>query len=175
MSDDKSTKLVQIKDVAEHFDVSVQTVRTWVREKKIPFIKLGNVYRFRLKDIEESLLSDTQSQNEEDAEEPMTESQIQSGISRVNSLGMLWYRRAEQRKKIREIIEQRPFKQRVITHLYTGIPIKLSIDEIAEVFQLEVAKLKELLAQQSILLHPRYFTEELHNALMEELEKTDED
>lgn len=175
MSDDKSTKLVQIKDVAEHFDVSVQTVRTWVREKKIPFLKLGNVYRFRLKDIEESLLSDTQSQNVEEDKEPMTESQIQSGISRVNSLGMLWYRRAEQRKKIREIIEQRPFKQRVITHLYTGIPIKLSIDEIAEVFKLEVAQLRELLAQQSILLHPRYFTEELHNALMEELEKIDKE
>lgn len=175
MSDDQSSKLVQFKEVAEHFDVSVLTVRNWVREKKIPFIKLGKVYRFRIKDIEESLLSDTQSQSEDDDEEPMSESQIQSGISRVNSLGMLWFRRAEYRKQIREIIGQRPFRQRVITHLYTGIPIKLSVEEIAEVFQLKVDELKEVLALQAILLHPRYFSEELHNALMEEFEKIEKE
>ncbi len=167
MSDDQSSKLVQFKEVAEHFDVSVQTVRKWVRDKKIPFLKLGNVYRFRIKDIEESLLSETQSHLEEDDEEAMTESQIQSGISRVNSLGMLWYRRSEHRKQIREIIGQRPFRQKIITHLYTGIPIKLSVEEIAEVFQLEVDELREVLARQSILLHPRYFTEDLQSALME--------
>ena len=105
----------------------------------------------------------------------MTESQIQSGISRVNSLGVLWYRRIEHRKQIREIIGQRPFRQKVITHLFTGIPVKLSVEEIAEVFQLEVAELRELLARQSILLHPRFFTEELHNALTEELEKIDKE
>ena len=175
MNEESSSKLVQFKEVAEHFDVSVQTVRNWVREKKIPFIKLGNVYRFRVKDIEESLLSDTQSQSDEDDEEPMTESQIQSGISRVNSLGMLWYRRAEYRKQIREIIGKRPFRQRVITHLFTGIPIKLSVEEIAEVFQLKVDELREVLALQAILLHPRYFSEELHNALMEEFEKIDKE
>lgn len=171
MPEDQSSKLVQFKEVAEHFDVSVQTVRNWVREKKIPFIKLGNVYRFRVKDIEESLLSESQSQIEEGDEEQMTESQIESGIDRVYSLGLLWFRRSEHRKQIREIIEKRPFKQRLITHLYTGIPIKLSIDEIAEIFQLEVNELREVLARQSILLHPRYFTEELRNSLMEELEK----
>ena len=175
MSEESSVKLVQFKEVAEHFDVSVLTVRNWVREKKIPFIKLGKVYRFRIKDIEESLLSDAHSQNDESNEESMTESQIQSCISRVNSLGMLWYRRSEHRKQIREIIGQRPFRQRVITHLYTGIPIKLSVEEIAEVFQLEVAELSELLARQSILLHPRFFTEDLHNALMEELDKIDKE
>jgi excisionase family DNA binding protein len=171
MPEDQSSKLVQFKEVAEHFDVSVQTVRNWVREKKIPFIKLGNVYRFRVKDIEESLLSDNQSQIEEGDEEELTESQIESGISRVYSLGMLWYRRSEHRKQIREIIERRPFKQRVITHLYTGIPIKLTEEEIAEVFQLEVNELREVLARQSILLHPRNFSEELRYSLMEELDK----
>lgn len=175
MNEESLGKLVQFKEVAEHFDVSVLTVRNWVREKKIPFIKLGKVYRFRIKDIEGSLLSNAQSQNEELNEESMTESQIQSGISRVNSLGMLWYRRTEHRKQIREIIGQRPFRQKVITHLFTGIPIKLSVEEIAEVFQLEVAELRELLARQSILLHPRFFTEELHNALLEELEKIDKE
>ncbi len=171
MPEDQSSKLVQFKEVAEHFDVSVQTVRNWVREKKIPFIKLGTVYRFRVKDIEDSLLSYSQSQIEESDEEEMTESQIESGISRVYSLGMLWYRRSEHRKQIKEIIEKRPFKQRVITHLYTGIPIKLTEEEIAEVFQLEVNELREVLARQSILLHPRNFSEELRNSLMEELDK----
>ena len=173
MNEESSSKFVQFKEVAEHFDVSVQTVRNWVREKKIPFIKLGNVYRFRVKDIEESLLSDSQSQSqiEEIDEEAMTESQIESGIDRVYSLGMLWFRRSEHRKQITEIIDKRPFKQRVITHLYTGIPIKLTEEEIAEVFQLEVNELREVLARQSILLHPRNFTEELRKSLMEELDK----
>ncbi len=105
----------------------------------------------------------------------MTESEIESGITRVWSLGMLWYRRSEHRKKIREIIEKRPFKQRVITHLFTGIPIKLTEEEIAEVFQIELNELREVLARQSIILHPRYFTEELRNSLMEELEKVDKE
>lgn len=178
MSNESPDKLVQFKEVAEHFDVSVQTVRTWVRDKKIPFMKLGNVYRFRLSDIEESLLIGSKSQNsdeveEDDDEDEITESQIESGIAAVNSIGMLFYRRPDCRKQIREIIEKRPFNQKVIIHLYTGIPLKLSIDEIARAFQLSITDLREIFAYQTILKHPRYFTEDLHNALMEEFKKID--
>ena len=49
---------VPITDVAEHFSVSVSTVRTWVRNKRIPrdtFIKLGNTYRFQLSAVAKAL------------------------------------------------------------------------------------------------------------------------
>ena len=46
------SKLVQFKDVAEHFDVSVATVRNWVKDKRIPFAKIGSVYRFKIEEIE---------------------------------------------------------------------------------------------------------------------------
>ena len=46
---------VAIGDVAKHFGVSVSTVRTWIRNDAIPFLKLGGVYRFRLSSIEEEL------------------------------------------------------------------------------------------------------------------------
>ena len=166
---DTPTKLVQFKDVAEHFDVSVQTVRTWVRENKIPFQKIGKVYRFKISDIENTLSN--KYFEEEDADEEMSEEQIQSGMNRVRGLGMLWYRRAEYRKQISTIIKNRPFRQRVISHLFTGIPTRLTVEEIASVFQVEVEEMRKIISMQQIILHPAYFSVELHNALMEEYDK----
>jgi excisionase family DNA binding protein len=166
---DTPSKLVQFKDVAEHFDVSVQTVRTWVREKKIPFQQIGKVYRFKISDIENALSN--KHVEEDDDEEEMSEEQIQSGMNRVRGLGMLWYRRAEYRKQISTIIKNRPFRQRVISHLFTGIPVRLTVEEIALVFQVEVEEMKKIISMQHIMLHPRYFSEELQNALMEEYDK----
>jgi excisionase family DNA binding protein len=51
---------VPVDDVAEHFSVSVTTIRAWVKSGQIPsdtYIKLGNTYRFRLGAIEQALLS----------------------------------------------------------------------------------------------------------------------
>ena len=166
---DTPSKLVQFKDVAEHFDVSVQTVRTWVRENKIPFQKIGKVYRFKISDIE-SALSNKQVE-EEDSDEEMSEEQIQSGMNRVRGLGMLWYRRAEYRKQISTIIKNRPFRQRVISHLFTGIPVRLTVEEIASVFEVEVEEMRKIISMQRIMLHPAYFSVELYEALMEEYDK----
>ena len=165
---DTPTKLVQFKDVAEHFDVSVQTVRTWVRENKIPFQQIGKVYRFKISDIENAL---SNKHVEDDDEEEMSEEQIQSGMNRVRGLGMLWYRRAEYRKQISTLIKNRPFRQRVISHLFTGIPIRLTVEEIGSVFQVEVEEIRKIISMQQIILHPAYFSVELHNALMEEYDK----
>ena len=165
---DTPTKLVQFKDVAEHFDVSVQTVRTWVRENKIPFQQIGKVYRFKISDIENAL---SNKHVEDDDEEEMSEEQIQSGMNRVRGLGMLWYRRAEYRKQISTLIKNRPFRQRVISQLFTGIPIRLTVEEIGSVFQVEVEEMRKLISMQHIMLHPSYFSVELHNALMEEYDK----
>ena len=51
-------KYVTTEELAAHFAVSVQTVRGWVRSKKLPagtYIKVGNTYRFDLQDIETTL------------------------------------------------------------------------------------------------------------------------
>lgn len=50
---------VQIEDVAKYFAVSVSTVRSWVRLGYIPedtYLKIGNTYRFKIKDVEECLV-----------------------------------------------------------------------------------------------------------------------
>lgn len=41
-----------IEQAAAHYQVSVSTVRTWIRTNLIPFLKLGGVYRLKLADIE---------------------------------------------------------------------------------------------------------------------------
>jgi excisionase family DNA binding protein len=51
---------IPIEDVAEHFAVSVATIRTWIRKGHISsgtFIKAGSTYRFRLSDVIDTLLS----------------------------------------------------------------------------------------------------------------------
>ena len=52
------TPYVNIGTVADYFQVSVSTIRKWVHSGEIPtntYIKVGEVYRFRLKDIEAAL------------------------------------------------------------------------------------------------------------------------
>lgn len=49
---------VTINEVAKYFNVSVSTVRGWIRGGYIPtstYLKLGNTYRFRLNEIEAAL------------------------------------------------------------------------------------------------------------------------
>ena len=51
---------VPIEVLAEHFSVSVTTIRLWIRKGHIPrsaFIKAGNTYRFKLSDVTSALLS----------------------------------------------------------------------------------------------------------------------
>lgn len=44
--------LVTAQEVAKHFDVTVETVNRWVREKRVPYIKPSRkVIRFRLDDV----------------------------------------------------------------------------------------------------------------------------
>ena len=50
---------VEIEQVAEHFKVSVSTIRTWIRNGQIPrdgcFIKIGKTYRFKLSEVDKSV------------------------------------------------------------------------------------------------------------------------
>jgi len=56
--DTEDTPYVPINKVADYFQVSVSTVRKWVNNDYIPddtYIKVGEVYRFRLNDVESAL------------------------------------------------------------------------------------------------------------------------
>jgi predicted site-specific integrase-resolvase len=51
-------KLVPIDVLAEHFVVSVSTIRMWVRRGYIPkdtYLKIGNTYRFNLSKVIDAL------------------------------------------------------------------------------------------------------------------------
>ena len=49
-------KPVTARDVAEHFGVTVETVNRWVRERRIPHIRISRrVVRFDLVDVEHVL------------------------------------------------------------------------------------------------------------------------
>lgn len=53
---------VTIRDVAGHFNVSVSTIRNWVRAGTIPadtYIKVGDTYRFSLSRVEDALIHGT--------------------------------------------------------------------------------------------------------------------
>ena len=58
----EDTPYVNIGKVADYFQVSVSTIRKWVTNKSIPedtYIKVGEVYRFRLDDVEAALTHNT--------------------------------------------------------------------------------------------------------------------
>ena len=58
MTDQK--QYVQIAEVARHFSVSISTIRAWLRKGLIPrntYIKVGDTYRFDLKDVDNPLRS----------------------------------------------------------------------------------------------------------------------
>jgi len=55
---DTETPYVNINKVAEYFQVSISTIRKWVHSGHIPlhtYIKIGEVYRFRLDEVEAAL------------------------------------------------------------------------------------------------------------------------
>lgn len=50
--EEKNNKLLNSKDVAKIFGVSTMTIRNWRLAGHLNYIKLGNVYRYSLEDIE---------------------------------------------------------------------------------------------------------------------------
>jgi excisionase family DNA binding protein len=47
--------LVTKADVGHYFAVSPRTISGWVAARRIPFLKLGRLVRFRLRDVEKAL------------------------------------------------------------------------------------------------------------------------
>jgi len=179
---DTTSKLVQFKDVAEHFDVSVQTVRNWVKDRKIPFVKLGSVYRFNITEIEKTITtstnfsgSSTDEHKQEDViEEADSDEWIEETIHRVTlCFRLLWTKRPDLREQVIALIKTRNLRTRAAIHLITGIPLRLNIDEIASVFEIELKEIRVIMANQKVLMHPINFPLELAQAWSEELEKLD--
>ena len=51
---------VPVEDIADHFSVSIITIRSWVRKGYISrnaYVKVGATYRYKLSDVINSLLS----------------------------------------------------------------------------------------------------------------------
>jgi excisionase family DNA binding protein len=54
----KNEKFVPMEELAEHFSVSVSTIRSWIRKGHIPphaFVKAGPTYRFKISDVTDAL------------------------------------------------------------------------------------------------------------------------
>lgn len=48
-------KWVNLADVAEHLSVSQDTIRNWLKSGKLPTIKAGRQYKFRLSEVDKLL------------------------------------------------------------------------------------------------------------------------
>jgi len=46
-------KWVNLEDIAEHLSLSQDTVRSWVREGKLPVYRAGKRYKFKISEVDE--------------------------------------------------------------------------------------------------------------------------
>jgi excisionase family DNA binding protein len=46
---------LNVKETSEYLNVSLHTIRKWVSQKRIPFVKLGDRIIFKLSDLEDHL------------------------------------------------------------------------------------------------------------------------
>ena len=51
-------KWVNLEDVAEHLSLSQDTVRTWIKEGKLPAYKAGKRYKFKISEVDEWVRTD---------------------------------------------------------------------------------------------------------------------
>lgn len=46
-------KWVNLEDVADHLSLSQDTIRTWIKEGKLPAYKAGKRYKFKISEVDE--------------------------------------------------------------------------------------------------------------------------
>ena len=46
-------KWVNLEDIAEHLSLSIDTVRAWVKESKLPVYRAGKRYKFKISEVDE--------------------------------------------------------------------------------------------------------------------------
>lgn len=52
MSKPKIEKWISIEEIAEHLDVSKDTIYRWIAKKKMPATKIGRQWKFKLSEVE---------------------------------------------------------------------------------------------------------------------------
>lgn len=45
-------RFIGVKELAEYLDVSANTLRSWIRQRQIPYHKIGRLVKFDLRRIE---------------------------------------------------------------------------------------------------------------------------
>ena len=46
------SNLISLKEIAEHLNVKPSTIYAWVNQKRLPYIKIGRLVKFDLRDID---------------------------------------------------------------------------------------------------------------------------
>jgi len=46
-------KWVNLEDIAIHLSMSEDTVRTWIKDGKLPFYRVGKRYKFKISEVDE--------------------------------------------------------------------------------------------------------------------------
>ena len=46
-------KWVNLEDIAEHLSISQDTVRTWIKEGKLPVYRASKRYKFKISEVDE--------------------------------------------------------------------------------------------------------------------------
>ncbi|MBN3028421.1 helix-turn-helix domain-containing protein [Ruthenibacterium lactatiformans] len=50
-------KWVNLEDIAVYLSMSEDTVRTWIKEGKLPFYRVGKRYKFKISEVDEWIRS----------------------------------------------------------------------------------------------------------------------
>ena len=61
-------KWVNLEDIAIHLSMSEDTVRTWVKDGKLPFYRAGKRYKFKISEVDEWIRSGGALDKREDTE-----------------------------------------------------------------------------------------------------------
>lgn len=60
----ENDKWVNVNDIADYLSVSTDTIRSWIRQEKIPCYKLGKMYKFKLSEIDNWVRSGSEEDND---------------------------------------------------------------------------------------------------------------
>ena len=52
-SETSPEKWVNLEDIAVYLSMSEDTVRTWIKEGKLPFYRVGKRYKFKISEVDE--------------------------------------------------------------------------------------------------------------------------
>ena len=56
MPNPKQEKWSSIEEVADHLGISKDTVRIWIKKKRIPAHKVGKLWKFRISEVDQWII-----------------------------------------------------------------------------------------------------------------------